>query len=71
MTKYERVVEALEKGKRPSMKVFGNSMRPLIESGSILTFAATNEIKDKYVRLIWMLMVSIRLRPSSGRFQII
>ena len=38
MNKYERLREALEKDGTGKMKVFGNSMLPLIKSGSLLTF---------------------------------
>jgi SOS-response transcriptional repressor LexA len=38
MDKYQRVREELEKGLESSMKVFGNSMLPLIVSGSLLTY---------------------------------
>lgn len=45
MTKYERAVEALEAGKDAKMKVFGNSMLPIIKSGSLLTFRKTDDYK--------------------------
>ena len=44
MNKYTRVIEELEKGNQVSMKVFGQSMMPIIKSGTKLTF----EKKDKY-----------------------
>jgi hypothetical protein len=44
MNKYQRVLELLEDGKQAEMKVFGNSMLPIIKSGSKLTF----EKMDKY-----------------------
>ncbi len=44
MTKYERLkTELIEQGKGV-MKVFGNSMLPIIESSSLLTY----EVKDEY-----------------------
>jgi len=43
MNRYERVIAALEKGQTPTMRVFGNSMLPLIKSASKLTFKATND----------------------------
>jgi SOS-response transcriptional repressor LexA len=43
MNKYERVLSALERGEDASMKVFGNSMLPIIESGSELTFRRTDD----------------------------
>ena len=41
--RYERVMAALAKGEHPTMRVFGNSMLPLIKTKSKLTFAATND----------------------------
>lgn len=38
MNKYERVKKELEEGKESKMKVFGNSMTPIIKSGTLLTF---------------------------------
>jgi phage repressor protein C with HTH and peptisase S24 domain len=38
MTKYDILKKALEEKGRGEMKAFGNSMLPLIESGSLLTF---------------------------------
>ncbi len=38
MTKYDILKKALEEVGRGEMKAFGNSMLPLIESGSLLTF---------------------------------
>ena len=43
MTKYERVLDALLKGEEGSMKVFGQSMKPIIESGTVLTFRSFPE----------------------------
>jgi SOS-response transcriptional repressor LexA len=43
MNKYERTVEALDLGKDHTMKVFGQSMTPIIESGSALTFRKTDD----------------------------
>lgn len=44
MNKYERIVKDLNEGKQASMKVFGQSMLPIIKSGTQLTF----EKKDSY-----------------------
>jgi SOS-response transcriptional repressor LexA len=44
MNKYERLKGELEKDGSGKMKVFGNSMLPIIKSGSLLTFAK----KDTY-----------------------
>lgn len=41
--RYERVISALEKGHAPVMRVFGNSMLPIIKSKSRLTFKATDD----------------------------
>jgi len=43
MDKYERVQESLAKGQDATMKVFGQSMKPIIESGSKLTFRKTDD----------------------------
>jgi SOS-response transcriptional repressor LexA len=44
MTKYERLKIELKEHGKGSMKAFGTSMLPIIESGSLLTF----EVKDEY-----------------------
>ncbi len=44
MTKYDRLKGELKEQGKGSMKAFGNSMLPIIESGSLLTF----EVKDEY-----------------------
>ena|ERR1035441_10263156 len=44
MNKYERLIEDLEKDGIGKMKCFGNSMLPIIKSGSLLTF----QKKDTY-----------------------
>ena len=48
MTKYERLKEALDKEGTGKMKCFGQSMLPIINSGSLLTFTKkdTYEIGD-------------------------
>lgn len=38
MTKYQRLIEELESVGTGKMKCFGNSMMPIVKSGSILTF---------------------------------
>lgn len=43
-TKYDRVVKELEEKGTSKMKVFGNSMTPILKSGSLLTF----EKRDDY-----------------------
>jgi len=42
VTRYDRAIEALKTGDH-TMKVFGQSMKPIIESGSALTFRATDD----------------------------
>ena len=44
MTKYEALIERLEKDGTGKMKCFGNSMLPILKSGSLLTFVK----QDKY-----------------------
>lgn len=73
--KYERVIKALEKGEEPSMKVFGQSMRPKIESGSLLTFAKTNDyqIGDVVFAKVSGIYIDAHLITkvgSDGRFMI-
>ncbi len=41
MNKYKRVLAALNRGEDATMKVFGQSMKPTIKSGSKLTFRRT------------------------------
>ena len=41
--KYERVLAELQEGKESKMKVCGNSMTPIIKSGTMLTFKAFDE----------------------------
>ncbi len=43
MNKYIRLIEELEKNGEGDMKCFGNSMKPIIESGSLLTFKKQNK----------------------------
>lgn len=38
MNKYERLIDDLEKSGTGKMKCFGNSMKPIIDNGSLLTF---------------------------------
>ena len=44
MTKYERLKEDLENNGTGKMKCFGNSMLPILKSGSLITF----EKKENY-----------------------
>lgn len=48
MTKYQRAIKDLEETGTATMKVFGQSMKPLIESGATLTFTkqSSYEIDD-------------------------
>ncbi len=43
MTKYERLIKELEETGSGKMKVFGNSMFPLIKTGSLLAFQVYKE----------------------------
>ena len=43
MTKYERAINDLAEGKQSQMRVFGQSMKPIIKSGSMLTFEAAKD----------------------------
>lgn len=43
MTKYERLLNDLKEKGEGKMKVFGQSMRPLIKSGSVLRFKSFDE----------------------------
>lgn len=42
-SKYDRVIKELEETGISKMKVFGNSMTPIIKSGSLLTFKKCDE----------------------------
>jgi hypothetical protein len=75
MDKYERVVKALAASQTCKMKVFGRSMLPIIESGSKLTFQATNDyqvgdvvfckVKGRYIDAHKITKID-----SQGRFMI-
>ena len=43
MSKYERLIEELTKEGTGKMTVFGNSMLPILKTGSLLTFEVKNE----------------------------
>lgn len=43
MNKYERLKKELQDGGAGKMKAFGNSMLPIIQSGSLLTFIKKDE----------------------------
>ena len=43
MNKYERLKNELESAGKGKMKAFGNSMLPILKSGSMLTFEKANE----------------------------
>jgi len=45
MNKYERTIEKIEAEGQAKMKVFGNSMTPIIKSGSLLTYITADEYK--------------------------
>jgi phage repressor protein C with HTH and peptisase S24 domain len=45
MNKFERLKQELEKNETGKMKAFGNSMLPILKSGSLLTFRKENEYK--------------------------
>lgn len=47
MNKYERVIKELTETGVTKMKVFGNSMLPIIKSGTLLTFKKCNEYNVK------------------------
>ena len=44
-SKYDRVQKELEKNGTSKMKVFGNSMTPIIKSGTLLTFEKCDDYK--------------------------
>ena len=45
MKKYQRAIENLTKNGTHTMKVYGNSMLPIIKSGSTLTYVSADEYK--------------------------
>lgn len=75
MDKYERVLAALSRGEDTSMKVFGQSMMPLIKSGSVLTFRRTDdyEVGDVVISRVKGHIIDahkITKVGSDGRFMI-
>lgn len=75
MNKYEAAINALTRNGYHTMKVFGNSMRPLIESGSTLTFKADNkfEIGDVVLCKVkgrWIDAHKITKVSAEGRYMI-
>lgn len=75
MTKYERAVADLDAGRDHTMKVFGNSMQPKIESGSELTFRKTDdyEVGDVVLSKVkgrWIDAHQITKVDAQGRFMI-
>ena len=73
MSKYQKAVELLSEGKKYSMKVFGNSMLPLIKSGSTVTLLKTDyEVGDVVLSKIkgnW-LTHKITKVSNDGRYMI-
>lgn len=43
--RYERAIAALDRGEDAKMRVFGNSMLPLIKTKSVVTIRRTNDYK--------------------------
>lgn len=75
MNKYEIAVEALNKGEKHTFKAFGPSMKPLIESGSNLTFLKTDDYQVGDVVLSkvkgnWIGAHKITKIGADGRFMI-
>ena len=68
MNKYQRLKEELEKVGTGKMKCFGNSMTPILKSGSLLTFQKVDEykvndivfckVKGRYIDAHWIIKVS-------------
>ncbi len=75
MNKYERAIAAFERGETHTMRVFGNSMQPVIRTKSKLTFASTDDyqvgdvvmckVKGRMIDAHW-----ITKKDSQGRFMI-
>ena len=75
MTKYERAVTALSEGRDHTMKVFGQSMIPIIKSGSALTFRKTDdyEVGDVVLSKVkgrWIDAHKITKIDANGRYLI-
>jgi SOS-response transcriptional repressor LexA len=75
MNKYRRTVAALERGEDHTMKVFGQSMLPMIRSGSALTFRKTDDyqIGDVVLSKVkgrWIDAHKITKIDAEGRFLI-
>jgi hypothetical protein len=74
VNKFDRVTQELAEGKKSKMKAHGPSMKPLIESGSTLTFEATNDYQINDVVLTkvsgnWMVHKITKI-GSDGRYMI-
>ena len=72
--KYLRAIPILQEGKRHKMTVHGNSMMPLIESGSTLTFFKTDDYQTGDVVMTkvngnWLVHKITKI-GSDGRFMI-
>lgn len=52
MNKYERTLAALDSGKDAKMRVFGNSMMPLIKTKSVVTYRRTEDYEIGDVVLV-------------------
>jgi SOS-response transcriptional repressor LexA len=75
MNKYERLKEELETNKTGKMKCFGQSMKPIIESGAMITFVKQDEyeigdivfckVKGRYIDAH-----KITKKDAEGRFMI-
>jgi hypothetical protein len=73
--KYERATRLLVDGKQATMKVFGKSMLPIIQSGSKLTFLETKdyEVGDVVLSKVkgrWIDAHKITKIDAEGRFLI-
>lgn len=74
MNKYELAIESLNQGKQHSFKAYGTSMMPLINDGSELTFAKTDDYQAGDVVLVkvkgrWMTHKLAKI-DAKGRYLI-
>jgi len=74
MNKYEKPLAALDSGKDAKMRVFGNSMTPLIKTKSVVTYRRTEDYEVGDVVLVKMkgnyLTHKITKIDADGRFMI-
>jgi len=75
MSKYENIIRTLDQNGECALKVFGQSMRPIINSGSVLTFKSDSlfQVGDVVLCKVkgrWIDAHKITKISSKGRYMI-